>query len=262
VHCFTVQCPFVPDWCVPEQKFSDDASETHRSGTHRARDGQPKDFLSWKICLGTHRDWHHFLILPPSFLTALVYMYIDFNLAPVLIFTANFIQLVANWDKKASSHMRKCANTTTPFHGYDSVVCSRFLYNFHFLFISVGVCILSYLTECIRIVSSSNLCSFVWSPVFLFFLSSYVAFLTNCHFLYFSFYYPSPHRYSLVFPLCLSSCAGILEQSLGARNRVGKGLHKLAEKLKNTVSGFIGWRNRCLEIGSWAPSKCIPALSS
>ena len=39
-------------------------------------------------------------------------------------------------------------------------------------------------------------------------------------------------------------CAGILEQKMGARTRVGIGL-----------SGYIGWRNRFLGSDFWAPYK-------
>ncbi len=42
------------------------------------------------------------------------------------------------------------------------------------------------------------------------------------------------------------SSAGILEQSLGARNRVGKGF------VVTAPAGYIDWRNRCLGIDSWA----------
>ncbi len=43
-------------------------------------------------------------------------------------------------------------------------------------------------------------------------------------------------------------CAGILEQSVGARNRVGKGL-----SYRPAMLGYIVWRNRFLGTDSWAP---------
>ncbi len=42
----------------------------------------------------------------------------------------------------------------------------------------------------------------------------------------------------------ISSCAGILEQSMGTRNRVGIGL--------SYRPATLGWRKRCLGIDSWA----------
>ncbi len=67
-----------------------------------------------------------------------------------------------------------------------------------------------------------------------------------------------------------AASAGIFEQSIWARNRVGIGLSYPPARLyiswwnrflgidscatfKNTVSGYIGWRNRVLGIDSWAP---------
>ncbi len=83
-------------------------------------------------------------------------------------------------------------------------------------------------------------------------------------------------------PPAYVACAGILEQSLGARNRVGKGLSyqparaRICKAFKGPrnrfpawrnrfvcsinickfgFSGYIGWRNRFLGIGSQAPKK-------
>jgi hypothetical protein len=44
----------------------------------------------------------------------------------------------------------------------------------------------------------------------------------------------------------LSSVLAIIEQSMGARNRVGIGLSYTG------LPGYIGWRNRFLGIDSWA----------
>jgi hypothetical protein len=46
------------------------------------------------------------------------------------------------------------------------------------------------------------------------------------------------------------TCAGILEKSVGTRNRVGKGLYSNTDP-----PGYIGSRNRFLGIDSWAPLK-------
>ncbi len=42
--------------------------------------------------------------------------------------------------------------------------------------------------------------------------------------------------------------AGILEQSMGAGNRVGLGTGS-----RTGPPGYIGWRNRLILIDSWAP---------
>ncbi len=47
-------------------------------------------------------------------------------------------------------------------------------------------------------------------------------------------------------------CAGILEQSMGARNRVGIGLSYRPARLHVHT---VGWRNQFLGIDSWAPYK-------
>jgi hypothetical protein len=51
---------------------------------------------------------------------------------------------------------------------------------------------------------------------------------------------PSPAPY-------FASCAGILEQSMGARNRVGIGLLYWPARLHS-----VGWGNRFLRIDPWA----------
>ncbi len=43
-----------------------------------------------------------------------------------------------------------------------------------------------------------------------------------------------------------NSSTGIFKQSMGARNRVGKGC-------RTGLPGYIGWRNQFLGIDSWAP---------
>jgi hypothetical protein len=52
-------------------------------------------------------------------------------------------------------------------------------------------------------------------------------------------------------------CAGILEQSLGARNQVGIGL----STCRTGPPGYILWRNRFLRIDSWAPKKVKNTVS-
>jgi hypothetical protein len=44
------------------------------------------------------------------------------------------------------------------------------------------------------------------------------------------------------------TCAGILEQSMRARNQVGK-------EFSLGPPGYIGWGNRFLEINCWTPLK-------